>query len=158
MQLQLTSGATGSPKISATPAIPMNSVTRPATFVTSIVVSERLAQPSPVALANQRSMPASADDSEPYGHLLNDEERHDQKKLQENQLHAELRARRRGSRDAAGFRVGEGDDQARSANGQVLQNGPPGATAASAWRAGVWGARCRRGGYRRGGSGCHWTS
>ena len=43
----MTSGAAGSPKISAAPATPMNSVISAATFVTSIVPSEIQAQPSP---------------------------------------------------------------------------------------------------------------
>ena len=43
----ITSGRGGKPKISAAPAMPMNSVTSAARFVTSIVPSETHAQPSP---------------------------------------------------------------------------------------------------------------
>jgi hypothetical protein len=69
-------------------------------------------------------MSAARDGAEPHGHLLDHEQRNDQQQLQQHQLHAELRAAGGGDRHAAGFGIGERDDQAGAGNRKVLQ--PPG--------------------------------
>jgi hypothetical protein len=50
---------------------------------------------------------------------LHDEERNDQQQLEQDELHPELRARRCRRRDAARFRIGEGDDQSGTGNGKI---------------------------------------
>ena len=90
-------------------------------------------------LANQPRVPFAGDRAQTHGHLLHDEERHDQQELQQNQLVAELRTRGRCRRDAARFGIGKRDDQPRTGNGQKAQNQLPERTAGRSGR-----GRCSR--------------
>ena len=74
-----------------------------------------------VVVADQLRVTFARHRSEAHRHLLHDEERHDQQELQDDQLHAVLRARGCGRRHAARFRVGESDDQSGTHDGHEPQ-------------------------------------